>query len=76
MRPTRPNQTQPGMVLRCSSRLAFATFKGIRGLLRLSNDLEYEDDHKNEDNLKNEDDIKYDDNLKYTDKIKYVDNYE
>ena len=32
--PTRTGPERPGIVSRCSSRLAFATFKGTRGLLR------------------------------------------
>ena len=68
--PTRPHPTLTGIVPRCSSRLAFATYKDSRGLLRLSEYLEYEDYLKYEDDLKYEDNLKYKDNLKYEDNIK------
>ena len=50
--PTLCYPTTPGMVSRFCSRLAFATFKGTRGL-------EYEDKLKYEFNFKYEDDLKY-----------------
>ena len=50
--PTPLDPTPPGIVLRCSFRLAFGTFKGGEGLLRLSGDLKYEDYLKYEDDLK------------------------
>ena len=59
--PTDPHPTLTGIVPRCSSRIDFATYKNSRGLLRLSEYLEYED------YLKYEDDLKYEDNLKYKD---------
>ena len=43
-----PEPTRPGIVPRCTFRMAFCTFKGTRGLL---------------DNLEYEDDLKYDDEL-------------
>ena len=39
----------PGIVPRCSSSLALATFKDTRGLLRLSDNLDYEDNIKYEE---------------------------
>ena len=63
-----PNR--PGLVPRCCSRLASAAFKGTRGTLRLSYNLEYEYDLEYEDDLKYGDDLKYEDNLKYKDNLK------
>ena len=54
-----------GIVPRCNSRLDFATFKGSRDFLRLSDKLEYEDTLKYEDGLKYDDDLKYEDHLNY-----------
>ena len=54
-----------GIVPKCSSRVAIATFQGTRGFLWLFDDLKYED------NLKYEDDLKYEDKLKYEDDLKY-----
>ena len=47
---TPPHPNPPGIVPRGSSRLAFATFKDTRGLLRLFYNLEYEDGLDYEDN--------------------------
>ena len=60
-----PNRTE--IVPRCSYSLDFATFKGSRDLLRLSDKLGYED------NIKYKDDIIYDDDLYYEDKVKSED---
>ena len=53
-----PTPPQPN---RNSSKLAFATFKDTRGLLSLSDNLEYEDDNKYEDKLKYEDNLQNED---------------
>ena len=59
-----PNPPPTGIVPRCSSKLASATYKDSRGLLRLSEYLEYEEYLKYEDDLKYEDSLKYEDNFK------------
>ena len=71
-----PDPTPSRKVTRCSSRLAFATFEGTRGLLRLSVKLEYKDDLKYEDSLKYEENLNYEDNLKYEYDLQYEDDLE
>ena len=68
---TRTDPNRPGIVPRCSSRLALCSFKGTRSLLRLADNLEYEYALRYEDNLKYEEALKYEDNFKYEDDLKY-----
>ena len=68
--PPLPHPTLTWIVPRCSSRLAFATYKDSRGLLRLSEYLEHEDYLKYKDEIKYKDDFKYEDDLKYEDNFK------
>ena len=61
-----PDPNRTGIVRRCSYRLFFATSKGTKVFLRLSDKLEYED-------YRNLEDLKYGDNLKHEHKLKYED---